>query len=657
MNRTRQSTRLLVLRILLLTVGLIGVVGMSARVPEASGQGALDAIAENLIDIDYDFGRWPYPLFAEVTERLQELAALHPNIATLHSIGKTAAGRDMWLMEITNTETGPGDSKPGLWIDGNLHAHESNGRVRAMYFIERLLATYGSDDVITRLLDTRVFYIVPMFDADGGERSLTRHPAWPGHDPSQHLGQDLNGDGFITSMRVKDPDGMWYPSAKDDRLMLRLRARDEGRWNYVPTVYDETKFFRSSGQQVLGATKTGPEARWKPTGEGPPPIEYLAPPENRYSIYTEGSSPLHRRDDFNLTVDGFERNVGFDPPPSDFNRDWSAEWRPDEPGGGPFPFSLPETRAAAKFIAAHQNIFFQYNMHADQTARNYTARPGLHHPYDWMDPEDNEFYNRIGAVWSALGGGNIIENNYYSQEIAAGAYTDIQHGCEVDWAYIGRGIHALMPEGMAVGHDYDGDRYVTMLEILRWNDEEKDGQFWTPWEAHDDPTLGPVEIGGLRGMPPALDARMKTEADLHYRFLVFLADLSPMLSVADLQAEPVGDGEYRVVATLQNTGYLATYVTRKALEIRRDYPILAELQLDGAEVVGSRSLLNAGHILGRHSYIWRWGAGADESTKKVEWRIRRTGDGPIAITVAARAPQAGEDSRSMTVGARPDSDE
>jgi len=499
-----------------------------------------------------------------------------------------------------------------------------------------------------------VFYIIPMFDADGGERSLTRHPAWPGHDPAQHLGRDLNGDGFITSMRIADPEGMWYPSADDDRLMLRLRARDEGRWNYVPTVYSETEFFRSAGQQVLGATTVGPEARWKPTGEDAPPIDYLAPPENRYSIYTEGSEPLNRLDDFNLTVDGFERNVGLDPPPSDFNRDWSAEWRPDEPGGGPFPFSLPETRAAAKFIAAHQNIFFQYNMHADQTSRNYTARPGLHHPYDWMDPEDNEFYNRIGAVWSALSGGNIIENNYYSQEIAAGAYTDIQHGCAVDWAYIGRGIHGLMPEGMAVGHDYDGDRYVTMLEILRWNDEEKGGSFWMPWEAHNDSTFGDIEIGGLRGMPPALDERMRTEADLHYKFLLFIADLAPALEIADLRAEPVGDDEYRVVATLRNTGYLATYVTRKALEIRRDYPILAELQLDGAEVVGSRALLNAGHILGRHSYIWRWGAGADESTKRVEWRIRRTGDGPISLTVDARAPQAGQASHTITLEALPE---
>ena len=445
---------------------LLALLSVSMVSQVAQGQGlVLRDIDGNLTDIDYDFGRWPYPLYDEVTARLQELAAQHPGLANLLSIGATPAGRDMWLMEITSADTGPGESKPGLWIDGNLHAHETNGRVRAMYFIERLLAAYGQDEAVTRLLDTRVFYIVPMFDADGGERALTRHPAWPEHDASQHRGEDLNGDGYITSMRVQDPEGMWYPSPEDPRLMLRLRARDGGRWNYLPRVYDDALFFAprsrfdfDARQQVAESTQVGTSSRWQPTGEGPPEIEHFAQPGQRYSIYTEGLEPLDRRDDFNLTVDSFERNVGLDPPPSDFNRDWSVEWRPDQPGTGPFPFSLPETRGAAQFIASHRNIFFQYNMHADQTARNYTVRPGMHHPYDWMEPEDNEFYTRIGAIWSVLSGGSIIENNYHSQEIGAGVYTDMQYGCEVDWAYISRGIHALMPESMSVGRDYDGDR-------------------------------------------------------------------------------------------------------------------------------------------------------------------------------------------------------
>ena len=101
-------------------------------------------------------------------------------------------------------------------------------------------------------------------------------------------------------------------------------------------------------------------------------------------------------------------------------------------------------------------------------------------------------------------------------------------------------------------------------------------------------------------------------------------------------------------STLQNQGYLATYVSRKALEIRRDNPILARVEVEDGEVVGGEPLQNAGHILGKHSYLWRWGAGADESTKTVEWLVRA--DSGTEITVEVRAAQAGRDRASIVLG-------
>ena len=138
---------------------------------------------------------------------------------------------------------------------------------------------------------------------------------------------------------------------------------------------------------------------------------------------------------------------------------------------------------------------------------------------------------------------------------------------------------------------------------------------------------------------------MREESNLHYRFLLHIADLAPALKIADLSAERIAEGEYRVVARLQNQGYLATYVSRKALEIRRDNPILARLEIDTGEVLGGGALQNAGHILGKHSYLWRWGAGADESTKTVEWRVRAEAGAEVSIEV--RAAQAGRDRRTI----------
>lgn len=108
-------------------------------------------------DIDFDFERWPYPLHAEVSARLDELAARYPRLARTHIIGQSRKGRDLQVIEITNFDTGPGETKPGLWLDGNIHANEVTGRPLLRYFAEALLAAHGSDQVVTRLVDTRTF--------------------------------------------------------------------------------------------------------------------------------------------------------------------------------------------------------------------------------------------------------------------------------------------------------------------------------------------------------------------------------------------------------------------------------------------------------------------------------------------------------------------
>ncbi len=567
-----------------------------------AGAGQLAAIPG---DLDFDFGRWPYPLYQEVTDRLVELERAHPNLARTHVIGQTRQGRDLVVLEITNFETGPGEEKPGLWLDGNIHAVEVTGHQLLWYFAEAALASYGRDPVATRMLDTRTFYILPIFDADGGEAALTRHPAWPGHRPEEQAGSDLDGDGYITQMRVRDPEGTHYPSRTDQRLMLRIRTRDGGRWNFVPTALEEAEDF-----------------------------EKLAAPEDRYRVYAEGAS---------LT-----REVTDEREEPNFNRNWSAEWNRSEPGAGPYPFSLPEVRAVAEFITSHPNIFFTYTIHSGGGARNYIVRPPMSHPFEYMPPEDNDFYTRLGAIWSWLSKGGVMNNNWYAQEVKAGRYGETMHGFSNDWAYMQVGIHSLLPEISGAGRDYDEDGYVTQYEILRWVDEEKDGVHFAPWTAYQHPELGEVEIGGYRGLPQGVDDRLEFESGIHYQYLMEIAGRSPLLEIVELDAEPIAPGEHRVTAVLQNQGYLSTYVTRKALEIALDYPILAAIRVRGGEVIGPPRV-DAGHILGKLAYIRRWGSGADESRKQVSWTVR--GEGPMEVTVEAWARRAGRDERTITIEA------
>jgi hypothetical protein len=272
----------------------------------------------------------------------------------------------------------------------------------------------------------------------------------------------------------------------------------------------------------------------------------------------------------------------------------------------------------------------------------------MSHPFEFMPPEDNDFYTRVGAVWSALSDGGVMNNNYYAQEVKTGRYGDTMSGFSNDWAYMDVGIHSLLPEIAAAGRDYDGDGYVTQYEIMRWNDQEKGGKYFAPWKPFRHPTLGEVEIGGNRGMPQGVDSRLQAECEAHYKLVLHVAGLSPLLRINDVKTERLGNGDIKVSAVLQNQGFLSTYVTRQALKIRRDSPIVATLQVKGATVRGTAAR-KVGHILGKLAYIRRWGSGADESLRTVEWTMTPTGTGPLEVAVEVYAHKAGRDARKLTV--------
>jgi len=411
--------------------------------------------------------------------------------------------------------------------------------------------------------------------------------------------------------------------------MLRVRDREGGRWHYVPTDTWRDGWFFNFREPDVGWKQIDPEA------EAAPFADDRVPRDQRFTVYVEGQ-PL-------------EEEVAVEREAANFNRNWSAEWRPEEPGAGEFPFSLPEVRAVAQFMTAHKNIFFDYSMHCDNTSKSYQVRPPMDHPYDWMPAEDNDYYTRLGASWSAISGGGIMENNYYSQELMAGGYGETWHGFKLDWSYMQLGVYSLSPENSSKGgQDYDGDGKITLVESLRWNDEQHDGEYFKPWKEFDHPELGKVEIGGLDAFPNPTGEQLAIEAREHYEFLTHVASQSPLLRIKEVVAEPLESDQYRVTAVVQNLGYLPTYVNRNALKIRRDFPINVSIETEGGELTGAESQKNIGHILGRHSYLWRWGAGADESTKSVEWIVRSTG-GPLQVSVFARAHRAGQDQKTITV--------
>jgi carboxypeptidase T len=110
---------------------------------------------------------------------LDQAVADHPAIVQKLSIGKTYKGRDIWAAKISdNVEVD--EPEPEVLFDGLHHAREHLTAEQTLAILRWFTDEYGSDETITKLVDTREIWIVFMVNPDGGQFDLTGDPyrAW-----------------------------------------------------------------------------------------------------------------------------------------------------------------------------------------------------------------------------------------------------------------------------------------------------------------------------------------------------------------------------------------------------------------------------------------------------------------------------------------------
>src|SRR3954454_4909436 len=171
--------------------------------------------------------------YDELTEILHAWAQEHPELCRIESIGKSYEDRDIWLMTVTNFDTGADLDKPALLVEANIHALEVTGCTAALHLLDKILRGYSREPKVTRCLDSRVFYVVPRLNPDGAELAMADKPRfvrssvrpYPRLDEQDGLyEEDIDGDGRILMMRMEDPDGAWKEHPDDARLMTPREA-------------------------------------------------------------------------------------------------------------------------------------------------------------------------------------------------------------------------------------------------------------------------------------------------------------------------------------------------------------------------------------------------------------------------------------------------
>jgi len=452
----------------------------------------------------------------QVTDALHEMADAWPELTDLYSVGESAEGRKIWCLTITNEASGTAESKPAMYVDGAIHGNEIQATEVCLYTAWTLLTRYEKWDRITELLDRTTFYIIPTVNVDNRAHFFTdpnsynigRSARIPYDDDRDGLFDedsydDLDGDGLILQMRIRDENGAFKTHPDDPRVMVRIKPGEKGQW-------------RRLGME---------------------------------GVDNDGDGRIN------------EDTPGY----LDMNRNWGFQWQPRyvQNGSGDFPFSASNTRAIAGFLATHPNICFGFAFHnyggmflrgpgsklapplpaADSNVFDYLGEagertvPGYRYLVSMSDlyttyGDFDEFLYQIFGVYGFVG------ELYMASQVAFRGHSDKTNG----------------PAGNL------WSRRPALSERQEFNDHLMMGEMFTPWKAFKHPTYGDIEIGGWRPFSVRNSPAWMLPDMLHRNamFVIWTATQLPRMELEITEVKDIGNDLHRIRAKVINHGALQT---------------------------------------------------------------------------------------------------
>jgi subtilisin-like proprotein convertase family protein len=107
-----------------------------------------------------------YHTYETLTAELQQIAADHPAIVRLYSIGTSVQGRTLWMVKVTRNPDLEED-EPEVRYIAAMHGDEVVGKEMCVNLLNLLTDSYGSDPRITALVDTTEIWLLPSMNPDG----------------------------------------------------------------------------------------------------------------------------------------------------------------------------------------------------------------------------------------------------------------------------------------------------------------------------------------------------------------------------------------------------------------------------------------------------------------------------------------------------------
>ncbi|MFC2168197.1 M14 family metallopeptidase [Acidobacteriota bacterium] len=574
-----------------------------------------------------------YQNFEDMTRSLHNLVSSNKNIAAIESIAKTLEGRDVWLVTIANKNGIPLDKRPALFIGGNFEGDHLVGSQSVLAMIEYLVKNYGTQPEVKKSIDEHVYYIIPRVNPDAAELMFAQIKTGRKTNTKPYDGdndgrmdedgpEDLNKDGVITVMRIKDDNGLYMIDPSDSRLMKKADpARGE-------------------------------------SGE--------------YSIYWEG---------IDNDNDGF---INEDPPGGvDINRNFQHDYPYYKDDAGWHMVSEFESRAVLDWIIFHRNVAAILTFgESDNLIKAPNSRGQLSTNrevdlFNFANASTSEA-GRVGIVSapsSGRFGGRRMSRDQAAQQVPASPrrpetspattvntvdliyfetisekYNEITgikeqpvlrdpQGAFFQYGYYQYGVPSFSTPGWGLpsaGTLARGTRTGMDKQFLNYLDNSDINGF-VEWTSFNHPELGEVEIGGFTPFevcnPPA--GEIAKSGTKHGEFAVYLTTLFAKVKIAKIEVKNHGGGIFRITAEVENSGYLPTALQHGVVS-RSVKPTMVQLGVDPEQILSGSSKTNFFQKLD--------GSG---KRQKYEWLIKGQSGDRIELQVVAQ--KAGTDTKTIVL--------
>lgn len=527
---------------------------------------------------------------AELSQALRSLEGAYPEFMQILSLGKSHQGREILAVILNNAKTGPAEKKPGYYIDGNIHGNEIQGTEVTLYAMWYLLENYGKTALATRLLDEKAFYIMPTMNPDAREYFINKEDYYrSGFIPldddrdgaaDEDPAEDLNGDGFITQMRKKDPRGMYRTHPGDSRILVPISPGEKGEYTLL------------------------------------------------------GEEGIDNDGDGRINEDGLG---GYD-----LNRNYGFNWQPNyvQSGAGDYPFCFPETKATRDFILGHPNIIGAQNFH---NAGGMILRPPGADNMGDLPIADKNIYDFIGQKGEKIlpgyryivifkdlytvYGGSV---DFFVNVLGAYAFSN-----ELDMSPTF--VYPIGEEGVPQEEDEEAARFRYLLEQkgeMDYHDLVLLGEHYAEWKPYNHPLYGEIEIGGATKFGYRVPPHFQLADTCHRNaaFCFYHADQLPRLEYEQIDVAHLEKDLYQIDVSIKNTRVTPT-ISSLALQKKIH-------RVDCFKIEGRANLVAAGYLRDQYRGTtqkietkdnWMWVDSGVGSFGRVILRLVVRGEGRIEL--------------------------